>query len=239
MKFNLFIVSLFFLLSLNISAQVGQFSSQFNIETTIPNGFHVKVNGINSTVDLTKTSGSPYENDKFVFGKASDKLTNLSQAYFLRYNVYNDEIEMKITVDDKKTLGLIKSLNNYAVFGNKEYHYEIYSDNNKNTNEGYFILLSKGKNSSLYLKKVKTFKDEQKAKDSFREKVSCSFKDSKIYYIKKERILHPLSNKKKELLVQLSDKENELKKFIKTEKLNLKKEKDLITLFKYYDSLSN
>jgi len=188
-------------------------------------------------VDLSTIEGSPYETDLFMLGKASNKLTKKSQPNYIRYNVYNDVIELKENLNDTKIIGLIKSLNIYAIVNNKEYHYEIYSDDNSKTNEGYFILISKGVNSNLYLKKSQEFKDKVKAKDAYHNDSPATFENSEAYYVKKGRILHPLTKSKKEFLKQFPEKESELKKYMKAEKINLKSEKDVVKLFKYYDSI--
>ncbi len=242
MKLKMFIISLFLLCNTGIYAQFGAFQNDNYSGATIQKLSDAANNNKSSIVkeesnDLSNIKGSPYENDDFVFGKAVDRLTDKSMGYYLRYNVYNDVIEMKVNLYDTEIIGLIKSLNYSAIINNKEYSYEIYSDDNKKTSEGYFILLSKGEKSSLYLKKTKEFKKGKKAQDSFHKDVSAKFTGAEIFYYKKGRILKPLSTKKKELLLQLSDKKDELNKFIKSKKVNLKNDKDLIKLMKYYDSL--
>ena len=114
-----------------------------------------------------------------------------------------------------------------------------YSDNDKNINEGYFILLSNDIKNTLYLKRIKKFKVGQPAKDSFRKAIPSAFRNFERYYYKKGRVLFQVPTKKKEIFLHFSDKKEDLKKFMKAENINLKDEKDLIKLFKYYDSLSN
>ena len=74
-------------------------------------------------IDLSSVEGSPYVNKTFKFGSAVDKLTNTSQNFYLRYNAYNDEIQMKSSLDEKNIYGLVKATNIYAVIDAKEYHY--------------------------------------------------------------------------------------------------------------------
>ena len=234
---RIYIVTLLFLL-LPISNSFGQFT--YGSSPIDPHDFyHLLRNNTRAKIDLSSVVGSPYEQETFVFGKATEKLTNNSMNYYLRYNVYNDEIQMKINLDDDKIVGLIKSLNHYAVINNKEYHYMSYSDNDKSINEGYFILVSNDFENSLYLKKIVKFKLGQPEKDSFRKAIPSAFKNFERYYYQKERVLFQLPTKKKDFLLHFSDKKEDLKKFMKAEKINLKDEKDLIKLFKYYDSLKN
>ncbi len=193
----------------------------------------------NINLNLSKINGIPYENDNFQLGSAENKLVGKSRPFYIRYNIYSDVIELKEDLLNSKLTNLIKSLNIYAVINNVEYHYEIYSDNNERTREGYFILLTKGKNSSLYLKKIKKFKDKVPVKDSYSKEQPATFVDSKSYYYKRndERVLLLLSSKKKQFLKQFPETENNLKKYMKSEKINLKNKNDFIEIFKYYDSL--
>jgi hypothetical protein len=234
---RIYIVTILFL-SLSISNTFGQFSYSSSIIDPY-DFYHILQNSAKTKIDLSSVEGSPYEQETFVLGKAAEKLTNNSMNYYLRYNVYNDEIQMKINLDDEKIVGLIKSLNHYAIINNKEYHYMSYSDNNKNINEGYFILISNDIKSSIYLKKIVKFKIGQPERDSFRKAIPSAFKNFEKFYYQKDRVLFQLPTKKKEILLLFSDKKEDLKKFMKAEKINLKDEKDLIKLFKYYDSLNN
>jgi len=194
-------------------------------------------NNVNKAIDLSTIKGSPYENNSFLFGRAYDKLTNKSMPFYLRYDAYKDIIEMKVNSNDKNTMSLIKSVDIYAVINKNEYQYKTYSDGKGNTNEGYLLLLHTSKNSNLYLKKIKKFKDVQKSENLLHKDKPISFKDLKIFYIEKGKGLFPLSSNKKGLLLQLTGKDNQLSEFIKKEKINLKKENDLVKLFVYYDSL--
>ena len=87
---------------------------------------------------------------------------------------------------------------------------------------------------------MKRFHDEKKATTPNHHDIPARFKDMEDkYYFKRstERIIFPVSAKSKNLLLQLSDQEAVIKKYLKTEKIDLKNEKDLIELFKYYDTL--
>jgi hypothetical protein len=194
-----------------------------------------------SSINLSEVDGSPYENASFQAGTVSNKKLGDSKSLYFRYNVFNNIIEMKENMADNYAVAMIKSLDIYVTMNNREYHYEIYSnDKNNETDEGYFILVSKEENVSIYLKKMKRFHDEKKATTPNHHDIPARFKDMEdTYYLKKngERILFPISTKSKKLLMQLSDQETKIKIYLKTEKIKLNNEKDLIKLFKYYDSL--
>jgi len=230
----LFFVS--FLAFTNINAQYSGIQSDSNFTEAIVSNMEnaMRLSGAEENSKLSYVKGSPYESNSFILGKAKYKNIDDSKSFYLRYNIYNDVIEIQ---DSENIIGLIKSLNIYAVIKNKEYHYEIYSIDNEKTDEGYFILLSKGENSNLYLRKTKEFKDKVKAKDSFHKDISAAFIDSESYYIKKDRVLFPVTKNKKEFLLQFPEMKDDLKKYMKSEKINLKSEKDVIKLFNYMDTL--
>lgn len=188
----------------------------------------------NNIIDLSDINGSPYEKDAFSPGKAVTKNINNSKAFLLRYNIYNDVIEIQ---DEKNLIGLIKSTNIYAIINGVEYHCEEFKAENNKTKKGYFILLSKGENISLFLRKTKDYKEPVQAKTSFHKNEPAAFIDSESYYFKKGNEMTSLSQNKKKILQQFPEQEDELNSYLKKEKINLKSEKDLIKLFSYLDSV--
>jgi hypothetical protein len=188
----------------------------------------------NGNLYFSNINGSPYEQDTFAQGKAVSKKLNNSMVCFLRYNIYNDIIEIK---DDNSAVGLIKSLHIYAIISGTEYHYEDFIDVNKKSSEGYFILLSKGSIITLYLRKTKTFKEAVKAESSYYKDEKATFIDSQSYYFKKHSVLIPLSHKKKELLQLFPKNEKDLNHYFKKHKVDAKSEEDMVKLFSYLDSI--
>jgi len=188
----------------------------------------------NGKVDLSDIDGSPYENEAYLVGKAVSKKLNNSKACFLRYNIYNDIIEIK---DDNATIGLIKSLHIYAIINDIEYHYEDFIDKNNKAKEGYFILLSKGTSINLYLRKTKTFNKAEKAESTYYKDKPAKFVDSQSYYFKKHDVLIPFPDKKKELFQLFPENEHELNRYIKEEKINFNSAEDIKKLFFYLDAV--
>lgn len=191
-------------------------------------------NSSNGNVDLSDVEGSPYENETFLVGKAVSKKLNNSKTCLMRYNAYNDVIEIK---DDNSALGLIKSLHIYAVINDIEYHYEDFIDENNKAKEGYFILLSKGATINLYLRKTKTFNKTVKAESTYYKDKPAKFVDSQSYYFKKHNVLIPFPYKKKALFQLFPEYEDELNRYIKDEKINPKSEEDIKKLFFYLDAV--
>ncbi len=234
LKFQFFSI-IAFLIGGMISAQNNDYYDPliYNIDTRIEHN----VSGVNSNIDLSTVKGSPYENKNFQPGKAVNREVGKPEDYYLRYNVYNDVIELKKHSNDQKIGGLIKSENIYAIINNREYHYKKYLDSHSNTKEGYFILLKKGKHSNLYLKKTKEFKDKVMPKDNFEKEKPAQFTDDQSYYLQKGEVLVRVASRKKKFLQEYPDLSKQLGKYIKSEKINLRSEKDVIKIFNYLDTL--
>lgn len=192
----------------------------------------IRLNESQNTVDLKSIKGSPYENDEFLMGRAMSDNLNISNPYFMRYNIYNDVIEIK---DKERSVEMSKSSDVYALINDREYHYESYSDESGKLNKGYFILLYKGEQLALYARKTQRYKDVVKAKTSYHQDVPAAFVDSKDYTMKKEGQMEFLSRNKKELTRQFPSLEAKLKGYIKTNRINLNDDADMIRLFAYID----
>jgi len=190
-----------------------------------------------NNIDLSEVRGTPYENNNFQTGKATDLNTGRTEVFYIRYNIYNDVIELKTNPSDKAGKGLIKSEKIYVTINGKKYQYKKYIKNNSNTKEGYFILLKKGNHSSLYLKKIKKFKDKVVPQNSIEKEKPAEFIDDHAYYLQKGDVLVQVSSRKKKFLEQYPEISKKLGKYIKSERINLKSEKDLIKLFGYMDTL--
>lgn len=192
----------------------------------------IRLNESRNTVDLKSIKGSPYENEEFLMGRAmSDKL-NISNPYFMRYNIYNDIIEIK---DKEQSVEMTKSSDVYALINNREYHYESYPDESGKLDKGYFILLYEGEKVQLYVRKTQRYKDVVKAKTSYHQDVPAAFVDSKDYSYKKGGQMEFLSRNKKELTRQFPSLEGKLKNYIKTNKIDVNDDTDMIKLFTYID----
>ncbi len=188
----------------------------------------------NTNIDLKTVTGTPYENDVFVLGTALEKISESSKDFFMRYNIYNDAIEIKKSKLDKVATNLIKSENISVSMNGKKYFYRSYLDKNNKSQSGYFILISERGNYKLYLKKRKKFVPKQISKEAFIKDTPAAFKDDNAYYFEINNSLRYISRKKKAFLKEFSEDKAALTSFLKKEKIDLKKEKDLIRLLNFY-----
>ncbi len=188
-------------------------------------------------VDLKTINGTPYETEKFVRGTAVETISENSGDFYMRYNIYNDAIEIKRNPQDKVATNLIKSENIYATINNKRYDYRSYLDRNNKRKSGYFILISSKGDDKLYLKKNKKFVPTKVSKEAYVKDTPAQFKDDNNYYFEIKNTLVLIPQKKKVFLKQFLDDEELLSKFLKKEKINLKKQEDLIRLLNYYSTI--
>lgn len=197
----------------------------------------ITLNNSSTSIDLKDVKGSPYAQESFSQGKIFNKKSGAGYSYFLRYNVYNDIIEIK---NGNQAVELKKTSNLYALFNNSEYHYEAFIDDPEAASaNGYFVLLQNGKKYKLYVKNKKKYNAPKKAETPYNKSHPASFTDSKLYYFKKDdQKLIPINKRKKQFLRQFPSMSKELEKYINSEKTNLDSEEDLIQLFDYIDGLS-
>lgn len=182
--------------------------------------------------------GSPYIDDNFKKGVISKNEIIISHNVGLRYNANKDYFEIKKTFalnDDQAKL--MKKSNEITIsINNNKYVYFPRSE--VNTVSGYFNLLLKDENISLYKKTKMTFIAGQKAYNSMVSDVAPTYKENVTYYITRgDKQLIPLSNSKKGKLKEFDDHKKEVKLYIKENKININKDDSFIKLVKYYNTL--
>lgn len=128
-----------------------------------------------------------------------------------------------------------------------EHRYEVVYTDSKTTYKafeykklklGFFKILARKDKSYLLSRQFIKYQAETKALDNFSRNKPAKFERKKDeFYIKlssQDIVIKLPTRKSKFLKIFNSD---ELKKFIKKERLNIKKEDDLIKIFKFYNSL--
>ncbi|NNK30206.1 MAG: hypothetical protein HKP04_05060, partial [Flavobacteriaceae bacterium] len=132
--------------------------------------------GVNSGLPAN-VQGSPYANQEFVLGKV---YANGQDPYngLLRYNAYQDGIEMKT---DKGIITLLKRDYLSAIIEGKHYRIENYKKNGA-IRKTYFVEMNKGK-ARLLFKQGKKFVEERAATSSYSKDQPAKFEDENSYYI--------------------------------------------------------
>lgn len=195
----------------------------------------------NRTVNLMDNpndyTGSPYHNEDFSKGNilVDDKTIALNQD--VRYNVTTEEFEIKDPRN--KESKIVKTLIRDKKISIKvdAVSYEYISSKESGL-RGYFIPLFKGEKNSLYKKIKKKYAAAQKAYNSMASPVKAMYIEKEIlYFVNAEGLFVELPSSKGKKLKAFGDLKKTVKDYTKENKLNLNKEKDLIKVISYIDSL--
>jgi hypothetical protein len=151
---------------------------------------------------------------------------------YLRYNLYNDQMEF---VKNENIYYLKKEKGRRVHFTtlNTTYKvFELYGDLE-------FFLVQVEAKSSLLVKQESRFIEPRKANSTYAQDKKADFKRRKdVYYLALNGgSLVKLSTKKKEFATAFKGKEKEMKAYIKKNKLNPKKLKDMEIAVTYFNTL--
>lgn len=172
--------------------------------------------------------------DDWAEGYVHSNTLNNTNYMPLRYFVYNEEFHIVTPEQDTVVLNKSCPIDSITV-QNKKYIYTSYNSNKKIKN-GYFEELSHGK-FKLLKHYICTFeKGNEKTATGYEKIKKDRYKiTSKLYFQDGEQAASLLPGNKNNILL-IFDKPN-LAQYIKKNKLKIRKEKDLIKLFNYYNSL--
>lgn len=165
------------------------------------------------------------------FSESPEPLT----AYKLRYFVYGEVFHLLSEKND--TLLLKKShLIDSIIINDKKYIQRSYIVNNK-IKQSYFEELSNGKMNLLKKHSNVFVKNNDRTATGYDTRKPDTYKiESTLYYQYPDKIALQLPTKRKKIIQLLHD--DRLMEFLQSHKLNIRKEKDLIKLFNYYNTLN-
>ncbi|MCF6308537.1 MAG: hypothetical protein L3J09_11365, partial [Flavobacteriaceae bacterium] len=124
----------------------------------------------------------------------------------------------------------------YVIINNKQFVYVPYSQN-PDVN-GYFEVLSDGKTISLYKKYNKEFREGKKSINTMTTNIPATYQSKEIIYLtNNDREFTELPNSKNGKIKSFKSHHKQLKQYIKENKLHINKEKHLIKLISYYNTL--
>ena len=182
------------------------------------------------TMNLSKISGSPYSMGTFALAKVERENGKTNANLLLRYNGYNDEIEIgKNTTQEISEEALLKDKNLRATFNNKTYQYKTFASKKNETTDGYLIILYEWKNYQLYRQDKKKLSEGRLAKTSLDKDIAPRFRDVKSFYLKEGKNLpHEIGFKMKSIRKQLRSEDIPKTKGIK----KITSEEELIAFIK-------
>ena len=208
--------------------------SQVNLNLTNNENFEVVKMLTKKTnqkgLDLSQISGSPYASETFALAKVERTNEKATAELLLRYNGYNDEIEIgKITNQEVSEEALLKDKNLKATFNDKTYQFISFKSKKREATEGYLIVLFEGKKYRLYRQDKKKLSEGRIAKTSLDKDIPPRFRDVETFYVAQGEntpieVDLKMKSIRKQLLSEDLAKSKEIKK--------IKSEENLIAFFK-------
>lgn len=189
--------------------------------------------------DSGKVDGSPYLSSTLEYGTV--KFNNgTADSYFMRYNIYNDQIEFSKTNDESTLKGM--PYDPSVVFGiaDKNFQYIDFSDQNEKLAGIFEIIKIYDQNNLLVRKYTKRIQEPEGAsKSSYSSNSKSRFvSDEKFYLIQDDAIVNIDNHKRRSLNAFDDSKEKELKNFIKERDIDFDDDgKGLAEVVAYYRSL--
>lgn len=223
------IYTIIFLAALNLSGQSIVLSELGNAVRV--SNFNKMIDEINNGKEKIKYSdinGIPYYYAGFVRAKVGE-----TENYVpIRYNSFLDVIEIR--VDD--AVYEIPREDSYPKFTFEKTNEKLVLINSHDENAGYFFEISSGKNRIL--KKIKTlYHQTVPAPNSIISSSPARFETLKpIYFIKTDIALIKIPKNNKDLAALFPDRKDALDEFLKTNKIKLNQETDLIKLDKFLNN---
>ncbi|THD69701.1 hypothetical protein E7Z59_05075 [Robertkochia marina] len=188
--------------------------------------------------DVSKVEGSPYFTPEFLKGEAIYKDT-ISKPYYIRYNAYMDEIEVKEGPNSDMVKTLLKDSKISAVIdGEKLKYIPNFADKNDKYRNGYLYVVYDGDTYDLFLRKNKEFREGVKAMTSFQSNFPDKFEDRIEYYVSvnnTEPVYLKLSRRGIMSIIE-DDQRALVKAYIKENELAPDNQEELIMLMEYIEN---
>lgn len=209
------------------------FAQANNEQKEFINYFNPSTNIFRYDINNSKVEGTKYLNPKFFPARLSADQV----IYNMRYNAFADEMEIE---KEGKTYVLIKQHEHRVTFLNTNKIYQLldFTEGTKH-HMGFFVVVIEGNKLSLLKKERIEFFKEVKPNSGYDKYQPARLEriPDKLYYTLDKKNAIRLSSKKKNILNIFSNKAMEVENFVKKNKLKFNKEKDLIEIFNYYNTI--
>ncbi|MEM1003697.1 MAG: hypothetical protein AAGH46_13710, partial [Bacteroidota bacterium] len=196
---------------------------------------------LNSLGAKVNYKGSPFVIRTFVKGRIFSNDGYEGEAY-LRHDGYNDEIQLKSSVQDSLILKLVQNDSIYCFLGNDKVLYREFYDKKGELHRGHLYQLIETDTMVLFERRNKIYKEGKAATTSFELPVANRFiLERELYVLDKEeqKINYFKASKKKilELFSNEKQKAQSIKGFLSKNRLSYKDPKDVKRVFSYYNTL--
>jgi len=189
-------------------------------------------------LSLSDIDGSIYLQEDFTLGTLYDEGVSFKKIY-LRFDAYNDEVQLKHIKESDKIESLIKNQSLSCTIDGEKYRYLEFVDIDGFKRKGYLIALMEGGNYSFYVRKIKIFKEGKQAKTSLQSSFPHRFQDKTEFYITSQGESPMQFKATKKEVIEMFGKKNKasVKSYLKNNRIDLKREGDLIGLVKFVNTL--
>ncbi|WP_179316292.1 hypothetical protein [Winogradskyella undariae] len=196
------------------------------------NGF---ISTINNDFDKVKNAkGSPYISDIFEVVKLKrfgDK------TFYGRYDANLGEMQLKLD-NDTIVLNNAEKYEITFVMGKKIYKSYNYKNDDDILQQGFLVVLGETDSMAFLKEEVVKYYEEKPSTNGYDEAKPAEYKRSKdVFYYRSGDDITLLPQKRKDFLKLFPKNSEDLKEFIKENKISLKDDEDLITLFKHIKTL--
>ncbi len=184
-------------------------------------------------------SGSPFINDEWVPAKITLAKGKVIGPLPVKLNIESSELYFLDSTGRELIAaeGLVKKVDCLTYYSKDSTRYVFkngYPDIDKQNENYYYQVFTEGKIELL----AKKFKYISTTKDAFTGEISKDFVEGgMVLYIYSNYFMQAFHPTKSFVLSLLKDKEQAVNIFIATNKINFKKNTDLIKLFNYYNGL--
>ncbi|MEB8330004.1 hypothetical protein OO009_11610 [Flavobacteriaceae bacterium KMM 6897] len=196
---------------------------------------------LNTPSDL-ETVGSVYIDDRFLPCTVYYNDEAIGDFYY-RHNAFNDEVEIKDTQlgeEPESSLATIKELRLVDGKDNKELALKAYQNKKDIVRNGYLYQLHDGEKYDLFFKNNVKYTEGTHPINSMVKATPNKFSHFTDFYFMKngDKLAYYIEHKKSQFLREFEkDKRDSLASYIKEEKINLRKEEDLMKVFTYLNSI--
>ena len=198
--------------------------------------------GNKSTIkpQIITVQGTQYYEDEFKLSDLKYFGTKMESIGYMRYDAYNDVIEMASTPDvERSEIILLKNSDVIAKINKKEYVFLEYDEEDIKNKKGYMIRLYIGNNYSLYQKRIKIFKEAEKTKAGITESQPPRYISKTDFYIQTRDQKPQLIKISKKRLIDFFENKSEIKEFIKKNKLKVSNIESIISIIEFADKSIN
>ncbi|MDA9555003.1 hypothetical protein N9R54_02095 [Pelobium sp.] len=185
-------------------------------------------------ISYTDVTGTPFLFDAWIKGTVELENGLKYKDVPLKFSAYKDELFFKDSKSDNM-LAFVVPVKTFVldIANDSKVYRNGFPDIDSFNGKSYYEVISDGTTKLLY----KSYKTLLEIKPYNSATVEKRFSDNANYYVFKDGVMRKFKPSKKDVLALFSNKSTEIDTYLKSEKIDLKKNEDLKKLFEYCSSL--